>query len=145
MEQQQTEREWFAAWLPKPTAVHAEPEGASFVDEVRTELKAVTGHLLDPSAAGIWAAIPHLECAIALFAQHTPLAPGQPATLRPALDALREELALANRLFENAYELQSGWATQVGLNMDGSPRQLLYGRHGESVASEALPPDTWEG
>jgi len=142
MEEQRTgrEAEWYASWLPKPVE-----EGPCFVDEVRAELKAVTGHLLDPSAAGVRAAIPHLEHAIALFGKHTAVSTDQPATLRPALDALREELALANRLFENAYALQSGWAMQVGLNMDGSPRQLLYGRHGEAVAGEALPPETWEG
>jgi hypothetical protein len=60
---------------------------------------------------------------------------------------LRDELALANRLFENAYALQATWAMHLGLNMDGSPRQLLYGRHGEPVAGEipAYPPETWEG
>jgi hypothetical protein len=83
------------------------------------------------------ASLPHLERAIAIFGTNLPPKgdwQGKPvSTLLPELDALRVELALANRLFENAYLLQAGWAAQAGLNMDGTARQLLYGRRGDGV------------
>ena len=155
--------EWFAAWLPKPAASVAQPvqlladQGvrpvghSSFFDEVRVELKAVTDHLIDPSAAGVRASLPYLERAIAIFQNHIPFAnlpAGASSALKPSIDSLCAELALANRLFENAYTLQAGWASQLGLNMDGTARQLLYSRPGDPAGSLTVSQPaagTWEG
>ena len=158
--------EWFAAWLPKPVSPkpvspsHAEsilveaPEAAEPVEptppapspfeEARSELQAVTEHLIDPSAKGIRASIPHLERAVTAFGRYVKTK--ELPTVEPALDTLRAELALATTLFENAYSLQAGWASQLGLNLDGTPRQLLYSMPGAPVVSTGTShAETWEG
>ena len=152
--------EWFAAWLPKPVArsrsevpetvenidpFEPKPLSSSAIEEVRAELKAVTDNLIDPSAQGIRASIPHLERAVTAFGNYFKTRE-LPALDEPSLDALRAELALATKLFENAYSLQAGWAAQLGLNLDGTPKQLLYSRPGHAVVSaEARAAGTWEG
>lgn len=141
--------EWFAAFLPKrevPPQDSARTsevaELPSAIEEVRTELRAVAGHLIDPSTAGVQASLPHLERAVAVFSDYVKMK--QLPTLEPALDDLRSELALATMLFENAYTLQAGWAAQIGLNLDGSPKQLLYARPGQSAVSQPAVA-SWEG
>jgi hypothetical protein len=141
--------EWFAAYLPKraaspesePAAVAAVAAAAvppaaelpppAFIDEVRAEIDAVTRNLADPSAAGVRASIPHLERAIAALGNHVKSPEASEAIQPPAIASLRAELAIATRLFENAYELHAVWATQLGIHLDGTPRQLLYGRPGQ--------------
>lgn len=154
--------EWFAAWLPRPpiplhpakptrppeTVMEAEaaPEMSTAIDQVREELKLVTGHLLDPSAAAVKASLPHLERAVKLFSGYVKMK--ELPSLEPALDSLRAELALATMLFENAYALQAGWAAQVGLNLDGTPKQLLYSRPASNQALAAVihqSETSWEG
>lgn len=113
--------EWFAPWLPKTDA-------ETTFEQVRDELRAVTGHLLDPSAFGVNASIPHLEAAVIAFSRFLKIS--ELPRIQPALSNLRAELALASQLFENAYSLQSGWAAQLGLNLDGTAKRLLYSRPG---------------
>ena len=149
--------EWFAAWLPKPNSVvpclPAEPLRPSEVNEIRIEIQAVAGHLIDPGATGVRACLPHLERAISLFGSHVNCANVNRANVNranvpalpvpePALDDLRRELALASGLFENAYMLQEGWAAQLGINLDGTPRQLLYSRPGAPQNEPAT--GSWE-
>jgi hypothetical protein len=161
--------EWFAAWLPKqpapsapamplempaPVAAADEQKVVSrlgWIDEVRDELKLVTTSLLDPSAEGVEASLPHLERAVALFGKQIELAnlpARRKAALKPAISSLEEELRQASRLFDNAYALQSGWAAQLGLNLDGTPQKVLYDRAGALVDG---PPavtggePVWEG
>jgi len=143
--------EWFAAWLPKPAVPlpegfsKSEPIGG--IEAVRAELAAVSRHLTDPSAAGVRAAIPHLERAVAVFTdQIKPAALPVPAqsdsatgVVRVAIESLRSELAHATYLFENAFQLHANWATQLGINLDGSPRQLLYGRPDHHAPKDDAP------
>jgi hypothetical protein len=164
--------EWFAAWLPKRTVVEMvpspvsreesvqipeptiEPESLCDIEFVRAELEAVSQHLTDPSATGIRAAIPHLERAVAVFSDQirpaiSPVSDIPGGGVRIAIEALCAELAHATRLFENAYQLHSNWATQLGIYLDGTPRQLLYGRPEHSTLKAASSGDfaasSWEG
>ena len=155
--------EWFADWLPKhasfPSTAHSEPQPRSNptedlpsctpFDQIQLELKAVTGHLIDPSANGVRASLPHLERAVtglSAFVKAREL-----STIAPALESLRAEIAVASMLFENAYTLQAGWAAQAGLNLDGTAKQLLYSRPGEPRAAPARQEidienrDAWQG
>jgi hypothetical protein len=139
--------EWFAAFLPKatlsrdppaqpPTDVQVEPRATVSLAAVREEIEAISGHLTDPSADGVRAAIPHLERAIeALSNQTASIRSGvsYPAVPMQGIDALRSELARANRLFDHAYELHAVWATQLGIHLDGTPRQLFYTRPGKDL------------
>lgn len=169
MKQQATEldpiagAEWFAAWLPKPASspltAHSVPQPLSSpaedsplstpFDQIRIELKAVTGHLIDPSASGVRASLPHLERAVTALSAYVKAK--ELSTIKPALNALRAELAVASMLFENAYALQAGWAAQAGLNLDGTAKQLLYSRPGEPCAAPARQEidienrDAWQG
>ena len=137
--------EWFADWLPPAI----ERERLTAIEEVRSELKAVAGHLIDPSAYGVEACIPHLERAVAAFGSYFKMkepATSEAASPSPTLDALRSELALATTLFENAYVLQAAWAAQSGLNLDGTPRQLLYSRPGQAPPRTGTATvEVWEG
>jgi hypothetical protein len=158
--------EWFAAWLPKPVVpspeASPESEPTPGIDAVRAELAAVSRHLTDPSAAGVRAAIPHLERAVAVFTSQIQAAalpvPGQSDSatgiVRVAIESLRSELAHATYLFENAFQLHANWATQLGINLDGTPRQLLYGRPDHDAPKDDAPKgeylngvgaNSWEG
>jgi len=164
--------EWFAAWLPKapledlrafaPEAIASQvfaeieqPADFQPIDwtvEVRTELEQVVQSLLDPSAAGVRSSLPHLERAVAVFGRQIKFidVPADSANLKPAIEALQNELKQASRLFENAYTLQSGWASHLGINLDGTPRKVLYDRSGEMIVDlpiedhSAVVP-VWEG
>ena len=167
--------EWFATWLPRPAAEppanlpeehpRAERQASACaelqlrqapsesgtklpdaIEEVRNELEAVTGYLLDPGTKGIQASLPHLERAVNVFSGYVKTK--ELPLLAPALDSLRDELALATMLFENAYRLQAGWAEQLGLNLDGTPKQLLYSRPNSSHNQAPAAPrceTSWEG
>lgn len=153
--------DWFAAWMPRPAqkseappavaaVVRAEPSAG--LGEVRAELEAVCRHLSDPSAAGVRAAIPHLERAVDVFrSQVQPAAesahgdPGSAGVILQGVEALRSELASATRLFENAYQFHSDWATQLGIHLDGTPRQLLYARPSAAAVESAAGPGCWAG
>ena len=129
--------------LPPPD-LRLVPEPPSQIEEVRAELQAVTTHLNDPSTKGIEASLPHLERAVTIFSGYVKVK--QLPILEPAIDALRAELKLATMLFENAYTLQAGWATQLGLNLDGTAKQILYAGPGQTLASPARPGAAiWEG
>ncbi len=149
-----TDHEWFAAWMPCPTksaetvetiAPESVLPASRGIAEVRLELKAVTEHLVDPTAQGIRASLPHLERAVTAFGRFVKMK--ELPTLEPALEALRTELALATLLFENAYSLQAGWAAQCGLNLDGTVKQLLYSRPGGEPAAvpRSETGEVWEG
>ena len=146
--------EWFATWLPRPAAEppanlpaeHPRAVPPDAIEEVRNELEAVTGYLLDPGTKGIQASLPHLERAVNVFSGYVKTK--ELPLLAPALDSLRDELALATMLFENAYRLQAGWAEQLGLNLDGTPKQLLYSRPNSSHNQAPAAPrceTSWEG
>lgn len=130
--------------VPPPSTSQASNELPTAIDEVRAELKAVTAHLIDPSTKGIQASLPHLERAVTVFSGYVKMK--QLPILEPAIDALRAELALATKLFENTYTLQAGWAAQLGLNLDGTPKQILYVGPGQTPALPLRSASvTWEG
>ena len=130
--------------VPPPDNAQPNNELPTAIEEVRAELKAVTAHLIDPSTKGIQASLPHLERAVTVFSGYVKMK--QLPILEPAIDALRAELALATILFENAYTLQAGWAAQLGLNLDGTLKQILYAGPGQTPASPPRPASvTWEG
>ena len=130
--------------VPPPDNAQPNNELPTAIEEVRAELKAVTAHLIDPGTKGIQASLPHLERAVTVFSGYVKMK--QLPILEPAIDALRAELALANILFENAYTLQAGWAAQLGLNLDGTLKQILYAGPGQTPASPPRPASvTWEG
>ena len=150
-----TDREWFAAWIPKNKSAEQTPD-QSPIDQARDELIAVTGHLIDPSPNGVRACLPHLERAVSLFSgfletqdlETNDLETKDLPLLKPAIDSLRAELALATTLFENAYTFHAAWAAQLGLSLDGTPLQILYGRPGQPAprrgSAEAWA-EAWEG
>ena len=147
-------QQWYTGFLPLPetpprltlvpSAAQPNTELPTAIEEVRAELKAVTAHLIDPGTKGIQASLPHLERAVTVFSGYVKMK--QLPILEPAIDALRAELALATLLFENAYTLQAGWAAQLGLNLDGTPKQILYAGPGQAPAlAPRLASVTWEG
>ena len=147
-------QQWYTGFLPLPetpprltlvpSAAQPNTELPTAIEEVRAELKAVTAHLMDPGTKGIQASLPHLERAVTVFSGYVKMK--QLPILEPAIDALRAELALATLLFENAYTLQAGWAAQLGLNLDGTPKQILYAGPGQTPALPPRPASvTWEG
>ncbi|HEY3742370.1 MAG TPA: hypothetical protein VGL53_21115 [Bryobacteraceae bacterium] len=151
------EAQWFAAWMPKAeqkievATVAADPRPRPApslgIGQVRAELEAVCRHLTDPSADGVRAAIPHLERAVDVFkSQVQPAAAdkGSASVVLAGVHAIRSELASATRLFENAYQFHSDWATQLGIHLDGTPRQLLYSRPSARVLESAAG-SSWEG
>ena len=113
-----------------------------WIDEVRAELRAVTDHLVVSGGAGVSASLPHLERAVAVFSSQIDTMGRSAAS--SSISALREELALANRLYDNAYALQAGW--QGGPNpWDPEVKPVLYGRPGEAIQEPRPSAATWEG